>query len=226
MTITHALVVKGAVVLCEYTDSDDGLLEIAWRMTSKISGKEGKRRYMYDNRTFNCLTDGDLHYICIADAESGADGSFSFLEELKRRFKVAYDRQPTGGRGESRQEALTKVLKSCMEKFGGRSGHSSLERVETELEGVTELVRSNIGKVMQRGEMIDSLVEKTDLLKHSAGAFRYSARGLKRNMWWQQVKAYLVLTAVLLGAVFVVVSIACGGPTLSPFTCGRSWTTR
>ena len=42
----------------------------------------------------------------------------------------------------------------------------------------------NIEQVLERGERIDLLVDKTDRLGGSARDFRVRSRGLRRRMWY------------------------------------------
>ena len=45
----------------------------------------------------------------------------------------------------------------------------------------------NIERVLERGERMDLLVDKTDRLGVGAHDFRVRSRGLKRQMWWKNV---------------------------------------
>lgn len=57
----------------------------------------------------------------------------------------------------------------------------------------------NIDSILQRGERLDLLVDKTDTLAGQAYAFRRGARSVRRQQWWKNTRI-----TVLLGAVVVV----------------------
>jgi len=63
----------------------------------------------------------------------------------------------------------------------------------------------NIESLLERGDAIGLLVDKTDRLGGSARQFRVRSRGLRRQMWWKNVKLMSVLALVLVLVVFVIV---------------------
>jgi hypothetical protein len=60
--------------------------------------------------------------------------------------------------------------------------------------------------VLERGEKIELLVEKTEQLNQTAVQFKKKSTGLKRAMWWKNVKLTILL--VLLALVFTSPSIS------------------
>ena len=54
----------------------------------------------------------------------------------------------------------------------------------------------NIDSILQRGERLDLLVDKTDTLAGQAYAFRRGARSVRRQQWWKNVKI-MALTGVV-----------------------------
>lgn len=54
----------------------------------------------------------------------------------------------------------------------------------------------NIDSILQRGERLDLLVDKTDTLAGQAYAFRRGARAVRRQQWWKNTKI-TVLTGVV-----------------------------
>jgi len=70
----------------------------------------------------------------------------------------------------------------------------------------------NIEQVLERGERIDLLVDKTDRLGGSAHDFRVRSRGLKRRMWWKNVKLMALLVLVIIFLIYLLVGFGCGLP--------------
>lgn len=54
----------------------------------------------------------------------------------------------------------------------------------------------NIDSILQRGERLDLLVDKTDTLAGQAYAFRRGARNVRRQQWWKNVRI-MALTGVV-----------------------------
>jgi vesicle-associated membrane protein 7 len=53
-------------------------------------------------------------------------------------------------------------------------------------------------KVLERGEKIELLVEKTDQLNQTAVQFKKKSTGLKQAMWWKNFKLTLLLVLIAL----------------------------
>lgn len=101
-----------------------------------------------------------------------------------------------------------------MVKQGGthEGQQDALRTAQAEIEGVREIMTENIERVLERGERIDLLVDKTDQLGHNARDFRVRSRGLRRRMWWKNVKLMVLLALVVIFLVYLFVGFGCGLP--------------
>lgn len=59
-----------------------------------------------------------------------------------------------------------------------------------------DIMVQNIDSILQRGERLDLLVDKTDTLAGQAYAFRRGARSVRRQQWWRNVRI-MALTGVV-----------------------------
>lgn len=62
---------------------------------------------------------------------------------------------------------------------------------QAELANVKDIMVQNIESVLERGERIDLLVNKTNDMSTSARAFRKRSTALRREMWWRDKKVML-----------------------------------
>ena len=70
----------------------------------------------------------------------------------------------------------------------------------------------NIERVLERGEKIELLVDKTDNLRFQADRFHKTGRSLRSKMWWQNMKVkLLILVIVILIAVIIFASVCFSG---------------
>src|SRR3989440_11815563 len=88
----------------------------------------------------------------------------------------------------------------------------ALRTVQSEIAGVRGIMTENIERVLERGERIDLLVDKTDRLGGSAREFRVRSKGLRRQMWWKDVKLMALLILVIIFLVYLLVGFGCGLP--------------
>lgn len=87
----------------------------------------------------------------------------------------------------------------------GDKSDDAIGNARREIEDVRGIMTRNIEGLLERGERIDLLVDKTDRLGGSAREFRVRSRGLKRKMWWKNVKLMALLVTVLVLIILAIV---------------------
>ena len=65
-------------------------------------------------------------------------------------------------------------------------------------------------QVLDRGEKLDLLVDKTELLQGEALAFRRGAARARRVMWWHNARSWLAAAGAVAAVVLVIVMLNCG----------------
>lgn len=73
-----------------------------------------------------------------------------------------------------------------------------LTRAQTELNQVKNIMVQNVEQILSRGERIELLVDKTDVMAGQATAFRRGARTVRRDMWWKNKKVTVLCALVIL----------------------------
>ncbi|KAI7733419.1 hypothetical protein M8C21_005168 [Ambrosia artemisiifolia] len=66
-------------------------------------------------------------------------------------------------------------------------------------------------QVLDRGEKIELLVDKTENLQFQADSFHIQGRQLRRKMWLQNVQMKLIIGASILTTIIIIWQIVCGG---------------
>ncbi|KAL5612555.1 hypothetical protein BROUX41_004347 [Berkeleyomyces rouxiae] len=157
---------------------------------------------------------GGLTFLVIAESALGRRVPFAFLIEIRNRFfaqfpeaSFNYADLPNYGAA-----SFNPDLKSLMVEFGSaQNGHNdSLNTVKQGIEDVRGIMTRNIEGLMERGERMDQLVDRTDRLGGNAQEFRVRSRGLKRDMWWKNVKLMATIGGVV-GIIILVIVLALRG---------------
>ena len=179
-----------------------------------------------------------LVFLCMTTDESlGRALPFLFLDEVQQRFRQTY-----ATRAALVQSALPfglnefrKVLEDRMrsyssstaeeeERRGDSEGSSllpsrsskeeedKLQRVQGELDQVKGVMVQNIERVLERGERIEILVDKTEHLHQTAIQFRKRTTQLKTKMWWKSKRWYVIVVLVAITIGYLVVGAVCGLP--------------
>ena len=103
-----------------------------------------------------------------------------------------------------------------MVSYGTTEGgqRDAIQNVRAEMDSVRGIMNENIERVLERGERIDLLVDKTDRLGQGAHDFRVRSRGLRRRMWWKNAKLMVLLGVVVIFLLYLFVGFGCGLPSM------------
>ncbi|XP_037762185.1 vesicle-associated membrane protein 4 isoform X3 [Chelonia mydas] len=90
-------------------------------------------------------------------------------------------------------------------RFGPRN--DKIRHVQNQVDEVIDVMQENITKVIERGERLDDLQDKSESLSDNATAFSNRSKQLRRQMWWRgcKMKALVALVAVILLLVIITV---------------------
>lgn len=87
-----------------------------------------------------------------------------------------------------------------------------IESVQRDVDEVRQIVITNIDRIVERGERVDALVEKSENLANEAKQFKSRSKALKQKMCFQNAKLTLVCVGIVLaiGAIIAVAVCATG----------------
>ncbi|PKS09776.1 hypothetical protein jhhlp_004397 [Lomentospora prolificans] len=151
---------------------------------------------------------GGLTFLVIAESSFGRRIPFGFLFEIRKRFFEAFPESsdfadmPNYGAG-----SFNGDMRNLMVDYGTTAGgqNDAITTAKKEIDDVRGIMTKNIEGLLERGERMDLLVDKTDRLGGSAREFRVRSRDLKRRMWWKNVKLMGLLGLVLLLIILTIV---------------------
>lgn len=150
----------------------------------------------------------------VASAEQGRRIPFAYLLEMKRKFLATY---PPSSMDFSSLPAygcaaFNTELRSLLQTYNTSPPADSLASARREIDSVRDIMTENIDRVLERGERIDLLVDKTDRLGGSAHDFRMRSRGLRRKMWWKNTKLMIMMVIVFIFLLYLFIGMGCGLP--------------
>ena len=155
-----------------------------------------------------------MSFIVVATAEQGRRIPFAFLLEMKRKFLGTYSPERTEFSSLPAYgcAAFNGELRGLLQTYNAAPPGDSLASARKEVDSVRDIMSQNIEQVLERGERIDLLVDKTDRLGGSAHDFRLRSRGLRRRMWWKNVKLMVLVVVVVVFLLYLFVGMGCGLP--------------
>mmetsp|Transcript_18765 Transcript_18765/g.74893 ORF Transcript_18765/g.74893 Transcript_18765/m.74893 type:complete len:267 (-) Transcript_18765:80-880(-) len=220
--IVYAVVARGTVVLAEYTQSSGNFPTVTRVLLAKIPSNDARMSYVYDEHVFHYLVDDGVTYLCMADETTRRRVAFAFLEDAKLRFAAGYASIAHRAPAFTMNEEFGPVLERQMAYYNNAdvSGgappahdHADIARVKTQLDDVKHVMVENIEKVLERGERIELLVDKTDRLNQQAFKFEKTSKQLREAIFWRKVKVYATAALVVGVVVLIITMWGCGGVT-------------
>lgn len=213
MTILYALVARGKTVLAENTVKGAGgnFLTITRVLLSKIKAHNTKMSLVCDKHVFHYIVEDGVTYMCMADEAQKRRIPFAFLGEIKDRFTAAYARDTIARAiAFGMNNDFGKVIASQMSYFNDNPEADSMGRLRGQIDEVKEIMVQNIEKVLQRGEKIDLLVDKTEALNSSASQFQKQGKRIRNTMWWKNCKMKIIIIFLCLVVLYFILGLACG----------------
>jgi len=223
MSLIHAVVARNTVILAEHQAGKRDFAQAVQTILSKIPPNDSKLTYAWESFNFHYISEGGYTFLVMADSSVGRRMPFAFLTELQRKFNSSpssstsyHDDTPAHGL----QGTFGPIISSLMHTYNTAPPSDELARAQTELNQVKNIMVQNVEQILSRGERIELLVDKTDVMAGQATAFRRGARTVRRQMWWRNKK--VVLLCLMFGLLFLWIMLAqvCGA-TLNQ--CGTNW---
>lgn len=229
-TIAHRTTILSEHATSATSSSNINITNLASVLLPKISHSTPQKQiFQHQNHYIYLITDSppsssapstlsaaNLTYLVIARSDLGRRIPFGFLVEVKRRFLQTYDAERTdfAALPAYGAAAFNAQLKQLMVEYGTTQAgqKDAFANVQGEIDAVRGVMTQNIERVLERGERMDLLVDKTDRLGGSARDFRVRSRGLRRRMWWKNVKLMVLLGVVVVFLLYLLVGFGCGLP--------------
>ncbi|KAJ4754396.1 hypothetical protein LUZ62_088801 [Rhynchospora pubera] len=219
MPILYAVVARGTVVLAEFNSTQGNAGAIARKVLEKIAGQassdgDSHLSYSQDRYVFHAKRTDGITVLCMADDTSGRRIPFAFLEEIHSRFVKKYGRACHTALAYGMNDEFSRVLSQQMDYFSNDPSADRMNRIKGEMSQVRNVMIENIDKVLERGERLEVLADKTANMQGTTMRFKRQARRFRNTVWWRNVKLTVALIFLLLVIIYIVLVFVCHGFTL------------
>ncbi|PWZ24092.1 Vesicle-associated membrane protein 725 [Zea mays] len=201
-SLIYAFVARGTVVLAEYTEF--------------TGTSNNKFTYNCDGHTFNYLVEDGFNLpelavtrstallcfaaYCVVAVESvGQQIPIAFMDRVKEDFTKRYG----GGK------AATAAANSLNREFRLKL-KEHMQYCVDHPEEVSKLAKVE-AQVLDRGEKIELLVDKTENLRSQAQDFRQQGTNVRRKMWLQNMKIKLIVLGIIIALILIIILSVCHG---------------
>ncbi|CAL8278152.1 unnamed protein product [Merluccius merluccius] len=85
---------------------------------------------------------------------------------------------------------------------------AKLDQVQGQVNEVKVILKDNINKVLERGDRLDDLMDKTGDLQATADTFQRTSTRVARKYWWKNIKMMIIIGVVVLFIVILIILFA------------------
>jgi vesicle-associated membrane protein 7 len=181
-------------------------------LLAKIPSTDGKMTYIYDDWVFHYVSEDGICYLCMSDEKNKHRLPYAFLQDMKENFLAKYGVEAAQmAIAFSFNEEFSKIICQRMEYYNSGGAVDKIDTLKNQIDEVKDGMVQNIEKILERGEKIELLVDRTDRLNQQAFRFESSSRNLRRHMYWRKMRNIGICTVFVLLVIFFFSVGACGG---------------
>ncbi|XP_042384251.1 vesicle-associated membrane protein 714-like [Zingiber officinale] len=215
MAILYAVVARKTLVLAEFSAVTGNVGAIARRILENLAPESDSRLcFSQDRYIFHVLRADAITFLCMANETFGRRIPFMYLEDIHMRFMRNYGKVAHSALAYSMNDEFSRVLHQQMEFFSSNPSSDTLNRVRGEVSEIHTIMVDNIEKILDRGDRLALLVDKTATMQDSAFHFKKQSRRLRQALWMKNAKLLAVLTFSIILLLYIIVAACCGGITL------------
>ncbi|CAN6807340.1 unnamed protein product, partial [Brassica oleracea] len=211
--LIYSFVARGTVILAEYTEFKGNFTSVAAQCLQKLPSSNNKFTYNCDGHTFNYLVVNGFTYCVVAVESVGRQIPMAFLERVKEDFNKRYGGgKATTAKPNSLNKEFGSKLKEHMQYCVDHPEEiNKLVKVKAQVTEVKGVMMENIEKVLDRGEKIELLVDKTEDLRSQAQDFRTQGTKIRRKMWFENMKIKLIVAGIIIALILIIILSVCHG---------------
>ncbi|XP_068663291.1 vesicle-associated membrane protein 714-like [Aristolochia californica] len=215
MAILYAVVARGTVVLSEFSAVTGNTGAVARRILEKLpSDSDSRVSFSQDRYIFHLLRSDGITFLCMANDTFGRRIPFAYLEDVHMRFMKNYGRVAHSAPAYAMNDEFCRVLHQQMEYFSSNPNSDALNRVRGEVGEIRSIMVDNIEKILERGDRIELLVDKTATMQDSTFHFKKQSRRLSQALWMKNAKLLACLTCLIVVLLYIIIAVCCGGLSL------------
>uniref|UniRef100_A0A0E0K977 Uncharacterized protein n=1 Tax=Oryza punctata TaxID=4537 RepID=A0A0E0K977_ORYPU len=210
-TLVYSFVARGVTVLADHTEVSGNFASVAAQCLQKLPSTNNRHSYNCDGHTFNYHVHDGFTYCVVATESAGRQLPVGFIERVKEDFSKKY----SGGKARSATANSLKreygpKLKEHMKYCDAHPEEiDKLAKVKAQVTEVKGVMMQNIEKVLDRGEKIELLVDKTEDLRSQAQDFRKAGTKIRQKMWWENMKMKLIVFGIVVALILLIVLTVC-----------------
>jgi len=210
MPILYSLVARDQTVLAEYATASGNFISVTRLILEKVTSTDTRKSYAYDRHVFHYMVKDGLTFLCMADEAFQRRIAFAFLEDIRNRFMANYSSSARRAMAFGMNEEFARVLSTQMNFYSNDPAADKISEVKKNIDETKAVMVDNIERILERGERIELLVDRTENLSTQSHVFHSSSRKLKYAMCLKNVKMWIAIFVIGAVLIWLIASFACG----------------
>ncbi|RNE94880.1 putative vesicle-associated membrane protein, partial [Trypanosoma conorhini] len=171
-------------------------------MLERLPSYDTKVSYQYEANVYHFLIENEIVYCCVSGNQYQNRTVFGFLMQVRDSFKSQFagnvSRYP---RSSEMTPAVCGKFRTTLadltRTFNENPQADKIGKINEQLDSTKQVMLENLDRLIDRGERIESLCDKTEQLRDEAQGFHSNTRALKRKMLIRNIKLAIALILVL-----------------------------
>jgi len=202
---------RGTTVLARYAQCAGNFNEICELVLAKIPPGDGKMSYSHGEFFYHYTSKNGIITLVISDSSLDQGAAFSFIDNIYDKFYRQYGQRSQTAIAYAMNNEFSLVIANEMKRANTKEAPDKISTLQDEVNHVKDIMVANIDVIMERGEKLDLLLDKTENLSANSVTFRTTSRNLQRAMWWKNIKLTVGAAVGIVVCLYLIVSISCGG---------------
>lgn len=148
-----------------------------------------------------------LNVVCAASSTVQGKIAFDFLDDVQKRFNLQYARTWKNATAFGMQQEFSSQLHALLTQ----ANDDKIRRIKSNIAEAQETMTEAMQSALLRGDKIENMSQKADVLANNAKDYERSATRVKRKMCWEKYRWYLIGVVLFIIIILIIVLIACDG---------------
>ena len=207
MTFVYALVAKNQTPLADYSSFEGNFKTFALKM---LEGIEPQDHYTFSEQgeyIFNASIASDrLVFLVLTSKNVAQPLRISFLEELERKWRARYGNKSASFQPYSKSIEFGADIQVLFSTYNSERAQK-LGKIREDIAKSQEITSRNLTLALARGEQLEIMSQKAEILKDSTTAFHREATKVKKAMFCQKWRNTIIFVLFLLVIIAVTIGI-------------------
>ena len=128
--------------------------------------------------------------------------AFSYLGDLKKKFLTKYDNYTIRNSFSYQLKDFSDEIKQLANSYE-INPTSKIGKLKEKLSEATEILHDNVEKLLQRGEKLNIIAQKSNRLRDSSDDFVKNIQEIKRRQKWRKYRCYAIIGLTIAFVIFI-----------------------